>query len=359
MKGILSESQVVTLLKEYKIPGAQLGVVIDRSPGWVKCFGNTTSHGPAITANTVFHTASLSKPVAALGVLQLVDQGKLPLDEDITPLLAYELPWHPLVAKRMRKERRPITVRLLLQHKAGIIGRGTTPNWAGNAFLPMPWGGGSQRFVRQGGTYVPTLEEMWRGYGGEHPFMLTTLPGEQYAYSGVGYTILQHLVEQVTSEKFADYFDRVVFPALGAKSSSYQLLPPEQFELATGHTSTEKPLVGKHELAPWSAAGGLFSTVGDLQLILCTMLNSGENKQGRFLSQSLMEEICSEGLGVFIYGKGSRRCFRHGGDNGGFRALMLGYPTTGKGVIVLTNGQSTAGAKPREKLARLLIDAIL
>lgn len=345
------------MLNDANVPGAQLGVVVDRAPAWVGCYGCIGFGQSEVTPQTVFHTASLSKPVAALGVLRLVEAGSLPLDEDITHLLQYELPWHSLAEKKRRPDSQPITVRLLLQHRAGIIGRGTTPDATGEAFVPMPHGGGSLRFARQPGTYVPTLAEMWRGFEGGTPFMVTTPHGEQFAYSGVGYTILQHLVEQVTGESFADYFDQQIFPALGATSSTYQLLPPEDFPLAIGHTSEGDPLVGAHELAPWSAAGGLFSTADDLLRMLAMILRGGENEQGRFLSRSLIDEMCNEGLGLFVRGKGSRKYFRHGGDNGGFRALLLGYPQTGRGAVVLTNGQSTGGAELREKLGRMLIDA--
>jgi len=355
---VLIRSEIAELLQRYNVPGVQMGVVIDGQPGWVQCAGRTACDGGEVTPDTVFHTGSLSKPVAALAVLQLVERGLLTLDYDVTPLLLYDLPWHHTIQDRMRKDPLPVTIRWLLQHRAGVIGRGTTPNAADDAFLPLPAGGGSQRFENAPGVYVPSLSEMWQGFEDGHPFMLTTLPGQQYAYSGAGYTILQHIVEQVTGQDFASYFASEVFPALGATSSTYQLFPPQHWPLATGHSSQGEPLTGKHELAPWSAAGGLFSTVGDLQRILSTMLSGGDNPQGRVLTAGMMHEMLTGELGVMVRGAGDRKHFRHGGDNRGFRALMLGYPQNGNGAIVLTNGQSNDGIMLRERLGRMLIDAL-
>ncbi len=355
---MLNAADVLPLLEKNRVPGVQMGVVAAGQPGAVLCVGQVAWDGAPVTPQTVFHTASLSKPVAALAVLQLVERGLLPLDADVTPWLQYDLPWHHFVAERMRKAPAPVTVRWLLQHRSGVIGRGTTPNRANDAFLPLPHGGGSLRFERQPGAYVPSLGEMWHGWQGDHPFMLTAMPGEQYAYSGVGYTILQHIVEQITGTTFAKYMNDEVFPALGASRSTYELYPPADWQLAAGHDDTGTPIAGGQELAPWSAAGGLFSTVEDLQKILATILRRGVNPQGRFLSEAMILDMCNEGLGVMVRGKRNRRHFRHGGDNRGFRALLLGFPHSGKGAVLLFNGRSNDGIMLRERLGRMLMDTV-
>lgn len=351
----LNEQAVLQRLQAAKVPGAQLGAVHGGEPAWIASIGDARAGGATVDHETVFQAASLSKPVAALGILQLVDQGHLPLDEDIVPMLGHELPAHRLVADRL--ENRPaLTVRLLLQHRAGVIGRGTTPDKANATFLAEPAGGGSQRFRNKRGANVPTLEQSWKGFGTFRPLMLTTVPGERFAYSGAGYLMLQHLVEQVTGQNFADYFDNHVFPALGAVSSTFALHPPSNWHLASGHDESGKPIAGERELAPWSAAGGLFSTARDMVYILCTMLSDGANDHGRFMSSDMMSLMLNEGLGVFVQDRGKPgQHVRHGGDNGGFRALLLAHPGAGHGAVVLTNGKSTNATALREELGRTAI----
>lgn len=335
-------------LRQAGVPGAAVGAIHRGEPTWVATYGTVRAGGDPVVDDTVFQAASLSKPVTAMGILRLVDEGRLPLDEDVRSLVSWPIPTH---ATFTGSENAPITVRLLLQHRAGIVGRGTTPHKNNISFLAAPAGGGSHRVTNRAGAVVPTLEQSWKGSDGRPPVMLTTEPGSGYAYSGAGFLILQHLVEQVTGVSFADHFANEVFPALDAQQSTFALIPPAHWELASGHNAEGQPLTGERELTPWSSAGGLFSTARDLTLSLAMLLNGGRSTVAQFMSAETATAMVTQSLGTFVTGAGGTdHVFRHGGDNGGFRTLMLGHPPSGSGVIVLTNGRSNVDTKLREQL---------
>ena len=93
--------------------------------------GRSARTGRAVAHDTVFQAASLAKPVTALGVLALVDDGLIGLDDDVEPHLGLPLPRHRLAGAVPRGS---VTVRRLLQHRGGIVGRGTTPTARGDRY---------------------------------------------------------------------------------------------------------------------------------------------------------------------------------------------------------------------------------
>lgn len=336
-----------------RVPGTVLVAVRDGQVAWVAPHGHgRLNPSQPVTTATVFQTASLSKPVTALAVLALVSEGHFGLDDDLRPLLAFPLYRHPLLAAEGLG---PVTARLLIEHRSGVVGRGTTPRRDGRSFLAAARGGGSRRIRQARGASVPTLRDSWFGDDGGHGVVLTTRPGERTSYSGAGYLVLQHLIEQVTGRSFADHLDGHLLPLLGCRRATFALRPPADWPLAWGHDDSGDPLPGGHELVPWSAAGGLFADGWSMGAILAAMLDN----DGSVIEPGLLHAMTHDGLGTTIVrGSGPTR-FRHGGDNAGYRALMVGVPARRAGVVVLTNGRATDGVRLRNDLADLVLRELL
>ena len=338
-------------LRRSNVPGAALARVRDGEVVWVAGYGRTrsTDRAPHVTGDTVFQAASLSKPVTALAVMRLVEAGTLSLDTDVRSIVEHPIPEHPVLDHHPDRSRRPITVRLLLQHRGGIVGRGTTPADHGD-YLAADRGGGSLRYARRRGVRVPTLAESWAGGSGRHGVTVTYPPGSRVSYSGAGYLVLQHVVERVTGRPFHEHMAGELHE-LGARAATFELDPPDHLPLARGHDVHGRELPGGYELVPWSAAGGLFITAASMAQVLATVVR----RDGAVLARDTIDRMATERLGVSVRRRPGRTVLLHGGDNGGYRASITGVLEDGSGAVVLTNGRATDGPDLRRALADLVL----
>ncbi|HET7294347.1 MAG TPA: serine hydrolase domain-containing protein, partial [Vicinamibacteria bacterium] len=160
-------------LRRARIPGAVVVTVANGAPEPARAYGEAVreSHVP-MAPDTVFQAASLSKSVAAWGVLRLVETGLLSLDEAVVHRLTrWRWPPSPF-------DDSGVTARRLLSHTAGFSVHG--------------YPGLSPE------TALPSLEESLSGNnGGAGSVQLVQAPGSRFLYSGGGYTLLQLLVEEV------------------------------------------------------------------------------------------------------------------------------------------------------------------
>ncbi|MBN2774193.1 MAG: beta-lactamase family protein, partial [Prolixibacteraceae bacterium] len=107
-------------MEHYKVPGMSIAVVKDGKIVWTEGFGiANTETGSKVDTNTLFQAGSISKPLAALAALKLVEEGKVNLDEDVnTYLKTWKLPDNKYTSEQK------VTLRLLLTHSAGITVHG-------------------------------------------------------------------------------------------------------------------------------------------------------------------------------------------------------------------------------------------
>src|SRR5579875_3808908 len=146
------------------VPGVSIAVIHHRRIDWSKGYGVERLSGPPVSASTLFGVASMSKPVTAMAVLRLVQEGKISLDVDVnTYLKSWKIP-----ANEYTKDH-PVTVRELLSHTSGI---GTH-----NGALYDP------------GKGVPSVLEVLDGKppATTPPVRVEWEPGTKYAYSNGGY----------------------------------------------------------------------------------------------------------------------------------------------------------------------------
>jgi CubicO group peptidase (beta-lactamase class C family) len=112
------------------VPGVSIAVIHAGQTEWARGFGVTKFGGPAVTPETLFQAASISKPVTALAVLHLVQSGKLDLDTDVNRhLKTWKVPDNEFTAKTK------VTLRELLTHTAGMTVHGFS-GYASGAPVP-------------------------------------------------------------------------------------------------------------------------------------------------------------------------------------------------------------------------------
>jgi CubicO group peptidase (beta-lactamase class C family) len=327
-------------MRDSNVPGLAVSVVQNNQVAWSTGYGWLQSGQPsAVHPESAFQAASISKAVAALGVLRLSQTQGLALTSDVRPTLNWALDRRACVPASAVP-----TIDLLLGHRAGVIGRGSTsPATVCTGFTS---GGGG--FAGYGpGVTVPTLLQVMDGQGNSPKIALTTSPGAEFHYSGAGFVLLQRMIEQRTGQPLAPYMQSQILQPLGMTTSSYALIPA--FELAAGHTTAGVAIPGLRNRYPESAAAGLYTTVLDLCRLIC-YLNRAWTAPADIpgpLSRASVRTMLSTGAtagvgrGFFLANAGTTD-FRYGetGTNSGFRAEFGGYPQRGTGYAVMANGDA-------------------
>lgn len=306
-------------MKELNVPAVSIAVVHNGRIEWARGFGVVRIGGPAVSPTTMFQAGSISKPVAAMAALKLVQQGKLSLDADIN---TYLTSWKLTAGK-------PVTLRELLTHTAGITVHGF-PGYAVN-------------------EQVPTLVEVLNGVKPANTAAIRsdTPPGEQWRYSGGGYTIMQQAVIDVTHEPFPTLMHDSVFAPMGMTHSTYDQPLPKVLQpiAAVPYRADGKPVEGGAHTYPELAAAGLWSTPTDLCRYIIEVQQSLVGKANHVLSEEMTRQMLTPGMGDWglgpeIGGPASNHYFSHNGANEGFMNLFVGFDNNGEGAVVMTNGDN-------------------
>ena len=310
-------------MERYAVPGVSVAVIREGKIAWARGYGvRRRGSSDSVTDSTLFQAASISKPVAAVGALRLVRQGRLSLDDDINgQLRSWKVPRDPASGDR------PVTLRGLLSHSAGVTVHG------------FP---GYER-----GMPVPSLREILEGGGAANspPIRVDIPPGSRSRYSGGGYVILQQLVEDVTGQPFAIVMRELVLEPAGMSGSAFDqpIALAQARRAASAHDWRGKVVAGERHTYPELAAAGLWTTPSDLAHFALAIRRAWAGQSDSLLDQAtaramLTEVLGGTGLGVALAGSGRDLRFMHGGSNRGFRSYFVMYPERGEGVVVMTNG---------------------
>lgn len=307
------EKNLPALMNAADIPGISIALIRDGKTVWTRGFGVKNSQTKeAVTTETVFEAASLTKPVFAYAVLKLVDAGKLDLD---APLNKY-LPGNYDVADSDARIGQ-ITARRILSHTSGF------PNWRAprnSKILPIYFA-----------------------------------PGERFSYSGEGFVYLSKVVEQITKMKFEEYVREAVFKPLGMTSSTLAFEEKLKQIKVFNHDLLGTP-TGQGEGAGANAAGSLQTTAADYAKFVAAILDgTGLKKETRrqmttpqirideaclICTTKQAEKLSSEiawGLGWGLQTTDEGNSFWHWGDNGNNKAFIVAFEKQKDGIVVFTN----------------------
>jgi CubicO group peptidase (beta-lactamase class C family) len=284
-------------------------------------------HAVATTPETVFHIASISKNILAAVVLQLVDEGKLRLDDDVTNYVP-EAPTHG----------HHVTVRQLLNHTSGIY-----------SFTSLPEAADNERFDL---THKQVLELIK-----DRP--LEFEPGTSWRYDNSAFYLAGMVVERVTKQEYGAYVREHVFQPLGMDSASLcdaRMVVPH---LASGYEVDGGKLVNA-ALISWKlpfAAGAVCATATDL-LKWEAALDAGRVVNRSSLALMRTPTTLADGTKI-DYGLGTRlglldghRVFGHTGSGGGFTTVLESFPDDHLTIVVLTNTSPGAALRVATEVAR-------
>ncbi|MFW0715101.1 serine hydrolase [Pedobacter sp. N23S346] len=304
----------------FEVNAVSIAVIKDYKVEWVKAYGFAdVSEKKLATTQTLFQAGSISKTINSLGILKLVEERKLGLDDDINNYLkTWKFPYDDV------SKGKKITIANLLSHTAGLSGHG--------------FGG-----YAKGGTLPTTIQTL----DGIKPSNSTAVrsifePNLKFQYSGGGTTITQLILENTTGEKYEDYMLNNILNPLGMSNSSFNQPPAKEKEnlLATGYNN-EKEVQGKYHIYPEKAAAGLWTNPTDLAKYIIETQLSLLGKSNKILSKEMTAKRIENNFGVFLDDYNGVKYFRHDGGTDGFICHYVGSMENGNGIIVMTNGTST------------------
>jgi CubicO group peptidase (beta-lactamase class C family) len=315
-------------MRFYNVPGLSVAVIDGGKIVWAKGYGLADVRANRkVTPRTLFLAGSISKPVAAVAAVDLVERGVVPFDADVNTLLkSWQLPANEFTAKT------PVSLRLLLSHSAGTTVHG---------FPGYP-----RAFPR------PTIRQILDGQAPANtaPVRVDLAPNTQFRYSGGGTTVAQQALADVTGLDFASLMRRHVLAPLGMNDSTYaQPLPSAlHARAATAYRPGMRAIPGGWHVYPEAAAAGLWTTPSDLAKVIVEMHDALAGRDAKVLTidgarMMLTPRFVSGGtgrhvgIGWFVEDRNGAKYFGHDGVDEGFDAMLFATGDGSKGAVIMAN----------------------
>jgi len=267
------------------VPGVVVAVVDKNGVLYNEAFGkSSTARNTPMTNDTIFNMASMTKAITSAAIMQLVDEGKLKVDDDVAKYLPkYK---DPVVITKFneadgtyetRPAKRAITIRHLLTHTSGI-GYGFSS--------PM---------------LAKIIEKTKKN---ELDLPLLFDPGESWAY-GASTRVLGLVVEAISGQKIDAFLQARILGPLGMNDTSY-LVPTTKYARVVavnarnaGGTFEERPVPATIP-ASVQGDGGLYGTASDYGVFLRMLLNRGTLNGTRILSENAVKSMLAPATGTVV-----------------------------------------------------------
>jgi CubicO group peptidase (beta-lactamase class C family) len=261
------------------------------------------------TLDTRFRIGSMNKMFTAVATLQLVERGKLSLDDTVGKILP-DYPNANVASK--------VKVRHLLSHTGGT----------GDIFGPE---------FEAHRLELKTLQDYVKLYGERD---LQFEPGTKWDYSNYGFLLLGVMIEKLSGTSYYDFVAENIYKVAGMTGSGSQ---PESVKVANrskGYMRDRFEILSNEPTLPWrgTSAGGGYTTAADL------MKFAGALTSNRLLKAETLAEATRPQFTTGAYGFGFQlgppdeaRTYGHGGGAPGMNAILRVYPESGQSVIVLCN----------------------
>ncbi len=347
---IISSLQVPTSINdEYRLdslhsrmnyfhtPGISVAVINDGKIEWARGFGmRNLNSSDSVDINTLFEAGSVSKPVFALGVMKLKEEGKLDLDKDVNQYLkSWKVPangdWQPV-----------LTLRQLLSHTAGLTVHGF-PGY-------------------QKSENIPSVPQILNGAppANTNAVKVNMMPGTGFRYSGGGTTVAMLSVMDHLGKPFPTIMRETLFDPMKLTYSTYeQPLPADKEAMAsTAFPWKGNAIPGGYHVYPEMAAAGLWTNPTELATLAIEVQKALEGKSSFYKKETIDEMLTPQkvmngiGIGFFLESKGDSARFGHNGWDEGFVANFIAYRKLGKGVVIMVN--SNEGYEIMDELIRAI-----
>ena len=334
--------------KDYeKLPGLTAIVTNKDETKWTGSFGLSDGVEPMKVENT-FSICSISKLFTAVAIMQLVEDGKINLDDPIQKVL----PWFDI--KNDFKDAPELTIKSILSQSSGLPRESNHPYWSWPDF-PFP-------------TKQDVIDEL------KNQEMLYP-PSKYYQYSNLGLSLLGFIVEEVTQTNFDDYVNQnILIPLSMNNTKTYMSTEDYGKNLTLGYSSlnrdNEREKVNFFNADGIAAAAGFTSNVEDLAKFARWQIDLVKSLEKNILSPEtlkLMHEIhwddkltsVTRGLGFGVYNFDGENWVGHGGSCPGYRSQL--YINTNKELAysVMINSSGTSPTKYIDGIHEILSNVTL
>ena len=334
--------------KDYeKLPGLTAVVTDKKETKWTGSFGFSDGVQPMRVENT-FSICSISKLFTAVAIMQLVEDGKINLDDPIQKVL----PWFDI--NNDFKDAPELTIKSILSHSSGLPRESNHPYWSWPDF-PFP-------------TKQDVIDEL------KNQEMLYP-PSKYYQYSNLGLSLLGFIVEEVTQTNFDDYVNQnILIPLSMNNTKTYMSSEDYGKNLTLGYSSlnrnNEREKVNFFNADGIAAAAGFTSNVEDLAKFARWQIDLVKSLEKNILSPEtlkLMHEIhwddeltsVTRGLGFGVYNFDGENWVGHGGSCPGYRSQL--YINTNKELAysVMINSSGTSPTKYIDGIHEILSNVTL
>lgn len=315
-----------------KVVGASIAVVKGSDTIAVQGFGRANYELNVPTpARATYEIGSVTKQFTGAAIMQLVEAGKLSLDDDVSKYVKFDLQGHK------------VNIRQLLNHTSGIKGYTEIPEFGEVVARRLPQD-----------TLLRIVEKK--------PFDFD--PGENETYNNTAFFLAGKVIEKVSGMSYEDYVQKNLFDKAGMKDAHYCSEVKIHMGKVTGYDSDSAGPVLKGALSHlWPyAAGSLCSSAIDL-----VAWNEALHQKGLILGPQAYQEFITPGhlndssrlgyaMGLAVYPRLGHRALHHGGGINGFLSENLYFPDDSLSVVVLFN---TAGPGSPDEAAEAIAEAVL
>lgn len=311
------DNAVAAFMNTYSIPGLSIAVAREGKLVYVKSYGKMSASDPtAITNNSLFRIASVSKPITAVGIMKLLEAGKLTMDSKIfgpTSILGADFPTAPTLTHT-------ITIRNLLHHTTGV--------WGNNGNDPMF----KQPTFNHSQLIKWTLEN----------YPANTGRGT-FVYSNFGYCLLGRVIEKISGKTYEQFIqDEVLSPSgiSGMKMGGSTLADRKTGEVLYNGQSGQNPYL--YNIPRMDAHGGWLATATDLARFMIKV--DGFSSKPDILSPSTITTMVTPSVPSSRYASGwgvntANNWWHTGGLPG--TATEIIRSSTGFNWVILCNSRST------------------
>ena len=335
------EGMIATLMQQMKIPGLSLTVVDKGKAIYTKGIGARSLKGnlPA-TPNTLYGIGSVTKSFTCIALLQLAEQGKLKIDDPVSKYINFKI----------GKEDKPILIKHLMSHSSGIPDLGIASVLIRRHSFPD-----TELFVPMSSA------DDWLMYANTAQNEIIDEPLKRFFYFNGGFALLGLVIEAVSGMKYTDYLEEFILKPLAMKRSTFLREKFEKEEDRMTAYATEKGKI-KESIHPFDdliyAAGGLLSSVNEMENYLQMFLNEGTFKGKQILTPESIKKMINPMIevpqGVFgktyyCFGLGRTEDFfgetlvTHGGSTAVSSAYLAFVLNKKMGVVVEGNVGATQG----------------
>jgi CubicO group peptidase (beta-lactamase class C family) len=320
------DNYVKSAMERNHIPGLALSVLRNGQTILSRCYGlSNVELSTPVTSNSVFKLASLTKPITAMAIMVLVEDGKVSLDAPVSNYLS-KLPQRWAV----------VTIRQALSHTSGLADYLRAPRWSWSSSWRQDFT--HETFIKFASEAPPDFE-----------------PGEGIRYSNTGYYLLGMVIEKVTGKSYAQFLTERIFQPLKMRMTRRDSSSEIVLNRVSGYEYEADALHNAEFTSDtWAySEGGIVSTVEDLATWDAALYSE------KLLKKSSIEQMWTParlnngklaiigdngagkpnyyGFGWFITEQNGRKILLHGGNKPGFTSTFTHFLHEHLTVIILSN----------------------